>query len=71
MKTSKAKWNSMIDGIQQIPKLQIRRTYCMDKLEDLMEYTEMHGFSDASEMAFGCCIYFKFIKKVVMYLCHL
>ena len=33
-------WNFMIDEIQKIPKLQIRRTYCMGKLEDSVEYTE-------------------------------
>ena len=57
----KKKWNSMIYEIHNIPEIKIRRAYCMDKLEDSIEYTEMHGFSDASEKAFGCCIYLKFI----------
>ena len=59
----------MIDGTQKTSKLQIRCTYCMDKLEDLLGYTERHGFSDASEITYGCCIYFKFIKKSVICNC--
>ena len=49
--------------IEELPELKLQRVYCMDKIEDLIEIIEMHGFSDASELDFGCCIYLKFVKR--------
>ena len=66
----KRKWNEIISDIQQMPELIIPRAYCINTVSDPIQFIEMHGFSDASELAFGACIYLKFVKKVVIYQCH-
>ena len=59
----KQKWEIMIKEIQNCPELVIQRAYCYDKIEDPITHVEMHGFSDASMVAFGVCVYLRFIKR--------
>ena len=41
----------------------IPRCYCINEVTDPVINIEIHGFSDASEQAYGSCIYLKFRKS--------
>lgn len=55
----RSKWSYFRDQLQCISKLLIPRHACSKKYDKM----EMHGFCDASEMAYGACIYIKTINE--------
>lgn len=48
--------------MKNIKQIIIPRCYCKTDVFDPVSYVELHGFSDASESAFGACIYFRVVK---------
>ena len=59
----KKKWNMVIGSVKKAGKINVQRCYCVYDVNDPTESIQLIGFSDASEMAYGCCIYFRFVKK--------
>ncbi|GFR10925.1 uncharacterized protein TNCT_469241 [Trichonephila clavata] len=57
-------WKSFIDALESINYLNIPR-YC---LQDKLIRTELHGFSDSSEKAYGAALYLQCINSVDKYL---
>ena len=49
--------------MRDINEFVIERCYCLSDINDPFVCVEIHGFSDASEIAYGGCIYFKFIRR--------
>ncbi|XP_018375208.1 PREDICTED: uncharacterized protein LOC108768973 [Trachymyrmex cornetzi] len=54
-----SKWSYFQDQIQYIPEMLISR-HAFSKEYNTME---VHGFCDASEIAYGCCIYIKTVNN--------
>ena len=59
----KCKWLKIIENMKRVENVIIDRCYCVTEINDPIIDTELHGFSDASQVAYGCCIYFKFTSK--------
>ena len=59
----KTRWYAIIEGIKSMGKLYVARCYCYNDVNDPIINVELHGFSDASQIVYACCIYFKFVKK--------
>ena len=59
----KKKWFNIIDNVKQNEKVVIHRCYYLHDFNDPIVKNEIHGFSDASEVAYGCCIYIKYITQ--------
>ena len=59
----KQDWFKIIGEFRKAEEVIIPRCYCITDVNDPIISTEMHGFSDASESAFGACIYLKFVKE--------
>ena len=59
----KERWLALIKSAQNIGKIMIDRCYCVYKVHDPTESVKLIGFSDASKIAYGCCIYFKFVRR--------
>ena len=47
-------------NIRKIDEIQIQRCYAINVVDDPF-IVQLIGFSDAPQLAYGCCIYFKFI----------
>ena len=60
----KEKWEYLIDFIIRLKTVYLDRLY-FSNIEsfDYVKNIELHGFSDASERAYGCCVYLKFVTK--------
>ena len=52
----------VVEEFRQMQYILIPRCYCHNEVNDPIKVIELHGFSDASALAFGACIYLKFIK---------
>ena len=59
----KQDWFKIIREFRKAEEVIIPRCYCITDVNDPIISTELHGFSDASESAFGACIYLKFVKE--------
>ena len=57
----KLKWYKIITEMKGIREIIIPRCYCCNKHADAIINIELHCFSDSSELAYGGCIYLKFI----------
>ena len=53
-------WDNITANIRKIDEIQIKRCYAINEVDDPF-IVQLVGFSDASQLAYGCCIYFKFI----------
>ena len=58
----KKKWFNIIGDVEQNERVIIQRYYLHD-VSDPIAKNEIHGFSDASEVACGCCGYIKYITQ--------
>ena len=61
-KKVKQRWRSIGTDFRRMKEILIPRCHCAAEINDLIITTELHGFSDASETAYGACIYLKFTK---------
>ena len=59
----KEKWMSMIESTRKIGRITIDRCYCTFDVNDPTDSIQLIGFSDASKLASGCCIYIKFVRS--------
>ena len=59
----KTHWFEILEAIKTLGKLRIPRSYCYSVVSDPVVTVELHGFSDASEVAYACCIYLKFVTR--------
>ena len=57
------KWFNIIDNVKQNERVIIQQCYCLHGVSDPVAKNEIHGFSDASEVAYGCCVYIKYITQ--------
>lgn len=54
------KWNKILNAFRQAPLFAVPRLYCFKDRDDPFVCLELHGFSDASSVAYGACIYLRF-----------
>ena len=59
----KKKWFNIIGDVEQNERVIIQRCYYLHDVSDPIAKNEIHGFSDASEVAYGCCVYIKYITQ--------
>ena len=53
----KETWFSLIDSLKHAKTIEIKRPYTTATVKDPVVEYELHGFSDASEKAYGASIY--------------
>ena len=58
-----SRWNNIVSSLKSMKKIIIDRCYCISEITDPIILTSLHGFSDASEVAYTACIYIKSVKK--------
>ena len=51
--------------MKQNERVIIQRSYYLHDVSDLIAKNELQGFSDASEVAYGCCVCIKYITQSV------
>ena len=57
------KWTEMIKELQHIDTIRVKRPLtATDQTDPICEY-ELHGFSDASQQAYGACVYLRTVTK--------
>ena len=56
------KYSRIVKEFREAENVVIPRCYCKNDVTDPVTRIEMHGFSDASEVAYAACVYLKFIK---------
>ena len=49
--------------MKQNERVIIQRCYYLHDVSDPIAKNETHGFSDASEVAYGCCVYINYITQ--------
>ncbi|XP_057312282.1 uncharacterized protein LOC130653787 [Hydractinia symbiolongicarpus] len=53
-------WSGIVQELHEVPSIQIDRNYCYNDENDPYKSVQLHGFSDASKAANGCCVYIRF-----------
>ena len=56
-------WCGLINSLKEVDQLSFNRNYCYYDKNDPFEKIELHGFSDASTKAYGCCVYLRYLYK--------
>ena len=54
---------NIVNGLREEQKVLFERVYCIQTIEDLVVSIQFHAFCDASERAYGCCCYLRFLLK--------
>ena len=57
-------WDDVINCDLQCQDLEFKRHYFSEHVNDPIVHIYLHGFSDASEVAYAACIYLKYITKM-------
>ena len=57
------KWAQIIQGFKMHEDVEIKRLYIPKDLTELVVRVYLHGFADASEIAYGAMIYVKFVTS--------
>ena len=57
------KWLHILDNIQKVEEIQIPRCYNYYEVNDPFDVIQLIGFSDASPVAYGSCVYIKFVTR--------
>ena len=57
------KWFNIIDDVKRNETVIIQECYYLHDVSDPIAKNEIHGFSDASEVAYGCSVYIKYITQ--------
>ena len=56
-------WDKILNTLENIGKISIPRNVVNQDLNDPIDLTELHGFSDASLQNYGASIYIRSISK--------
>ena len=56
-------WRKIILRLRSMENIILERCYFINKISDPIDNITLHGFSDASELAYGACIYIKSIYR--------
>ena len=59
----KEKWKKLIEYIRYMKDIRLPRCYCYNDLSNPVIRVVLQGFSDASMVAYGACVYLKFVKQ--------
>ena len=60
----KEKWDKILRELGQLTSIRIPRCYIIvTEIHDPVIDYQLHSFSDASKVAFGCCIYLRALKE--------
>ena len=54
---------NVIDDVKSNERVSILRCYYLHDVSDPLEKNEIHGFSNASEVSYGCYVYIKYITQ--------
>ena len=57
------KWLQIVDDFNSYSNVIVSRCYFIHDVNDPIEFIYLHGFSDASTLAYGACIYIKSVTK--------
>ena len=52
-KDLQGEWHYMLAHLKQMSDLILTQCYCLNTVTNLVVYIELHGFSDASEVAYA------------------
>ena len=52
-----------MENFNRTEVIKIQRCYSLNDFNDPYNYVQLIGFSDASLVAYGCCIYVKFVTR--------
>ena len=52
-------WQQLLNDLKNFGEIRVLRSYCFSSSDDPVISRELHGFSDASKRAYGCCIYLR------------
>ena len=58
-----SKWVKIVSDLRNSAKIQINRCYFVYHIHDPVEKSILHGFSDASLVAYGACVYLKSVTR--------
>ena len=61
--TLTSKWLESIDIMSQVKEIIVPTCYHFNSLEDPIVTIQLHGFSSSSILAYGGCIYLKFVTS--------
>ena len=53
----------IVNSLREVQKVLFKRVYCIQTIEDPIVSVQVHGFCDASERAYRCCVYLRFLLK--------
>ena len=56
------RWREILNDLQSCDSLSVPRNYCFNDLNNPFVNIQLHGFSDASKMAYAGCIYLRFTR---------
>ncbi|XP_066923450.1 uncharacterized protein [Clytia hemisphaerica] len=58
------KWLKVVQSFMNVPAIVVNRYYFTGcSINDPIEKIYLHGFSDAADLAYGCCVYIKGVTK--------
>ena len=57
------KWVFIVKGLKTFANLKLERCYYIQNMNDPVDNIYLHGFSDASVVAFGACVYLKAVTR--------
>ena len=58
------KWLKIVRSFMDVPAVAVNRYYFAGcSIDDPIENIYLHGFSDAADLAYGCCVYIKGVTK--------
>ena len=58
-----SKWISIVNSLKMFAVMKIPRCYYVRNVHDPVDNVYLHGFSDASTVAYGACVYLKAVTR--------
>ena len=65
------RFTEIVDDFNNIDSIIFNRKYCFTSIDDPIVNIQLHGFSDASLRAYGCCVYLRIEHKSGIVKCDL
>ena len=59
----KSSWDKIVLPLENVENVKLNRWYFINEISDSVDTISLHGFSDASELAYAACIYNKSIRR--------